>query len=200
MPKSTRGHWYAVTDEYHIESEEPVAEVETPSAGDRLAKLLLLPLILAFVVAFAVFNIMYTPSLVDGSSMVPTLADGDRALVTKSYNYPIRGDVVIADIGVNGAKDTIIKRIVGVAGDTVTVKNDVATVNGVTESPSTIVVHPDGGEDRGPTVVPDGHVYLMGDNRVISLDSRFIGPVAIDRLYGKVVFVFWPTGSVGKVD
>lgn len=186
-------------DELIATAEEPVPE-QGPGIGDRIAKVLITPLVLAFLIAFVLFNIAYTPIHVDGNSMDPTLTDGDRALATKAYRTALRGDIVIADIGDNGADDGIIKRVVGVAGDTVEIEDDRAIINGVPETRTALIIEPNAGEDREPLVVPEGHVYLMGDNRVISLDSRFIGTVPMERVYGKVIYVFWPSDSIGGVN
>lgn len=168
--------------------------------GDRVARLFLWPLLFVFVAVTVIFNLVFSASLIEGDSMLPTLHDGDRTLMTKGYSYAIRGDVVVADIGVDGAEDRILKRVVAVAGDTVEIIDDVATVNGVPESSAPLTLSPGRGENRPPLVVPEGHVYLMGDNRGVSLDSRFIGPVELERVYGRVVYVFWPLSYAGPIE
>lgn len=168
--------------------------------GDRVARLFLWPLLFIFLVVTVTFNFVFSASLIEGDSMLPTLHDGDRTLMTKDYSVAIRGDIVVADIGVDGAEDRILKRIVAVAGDTVEVVDDSATVNGVPETSTRLTLSPGRGENRAPLVVPEGHVYLMGDNRGVSLDSRFIGPVELDRVYGRVVYVFWPLSYAGPIE
>jgi signal peptidase I len=199
-PKSTLARWCVVTEEPRTELPPATPTSHTGGLGDRLARVLIAPLLVVLAVVIVVFYVMYSPSVVIGNSMLPSLRDGDRALVTKTYEQALRGDVVVANIGSGRTEDRIIKRVIGVGGDTIEVRNDLAIVNGVAEEPAGLVLNPNKGENRDSRVVPEGHVYLMGDNRIISLDSRFIQSVPIERIYGKVVYVFWPISSVGLVE
>jgi len=169
-------------------------------AGQRLARWLFWPLLFVLLIAILLLYVLFSPVRVIGSSMVPTLATEDRVLRTKSYGDPRRGDVVILDLAVEGAKEEdIVKRVIAVPGDTVEVRDDIALVNGQVEDTTRLVLVRGSGVYRRPLVVPEGTVYVMGDNRPDSLDSRFIGPLPIDRVLGRAVYVFSPVDRLGPV-
>ena len=134
----------------------------------------------------------------DGPSMQPNLYRGDRMLTEKiSYWFhpPRRGDVVIVDRP--GNEVTLVKRVVAVAGETIEVRNGHTFINGQPiEEPW--VTH-FGGPGYGPEVVPKDHVFILGDNRTVSRDSRAIGPVPVESVRGRVVAVYWPPDQVQLV-
>lgn len=167
--------------------------------GDVVARLLLWPLVIAFVAVVVIFYALFTSVRVDGESMVPALHHDDRVLVTKSYDRLTRGDVVVVDIGTNGGAERILKRLVALPGDRVRIDDDVATVNGVVENADALVRVSGTGETRAEMVVPADSVVVLGDNRAISLDSRFIGPVARKRVLSRVAFIYWPPEHFGAV-
>jgi len=137
---------------------------------------------------------------VPSESMVPTLEVGDRFLANK-FVYrlwePERGDVIVFR-SVEGGDEDLVKRVVAVAGDEVAVENGVLRVNGVTQSePYTNKGFPDDGSFFGPTRVPEGEVFVMGDNRANSRDSRFFGPVPLENIEGEAFVIFWPPWRIG---
>ncbi|HSK48773.1 MAG TPA: signal peptidase I [Coriobacteriia bacterium] len=168
-----------------------------PPRPDKLARLLVWPLLLLLLVVMLVFYVFYAPLRVAGDSMQPSLHDGDRALRTKSYESPHRGDIVIVDVRTPAEDDDIVKRIVALPGDTVEIRDDIALVNGVAESITHIAVVPGTGVYRKPEVVPDGMVYVLGDNRPVSLDSRYIGVLPLSKIRGRVTFLFLPPDRFG---
>jgi signal peptidase I len=136
---------------------------------------------------------------VPSESMVPTLEVGDRFLANK-FVYrlwePERGDVIVFR-SVEGGDEDLVKRVVAVAGDEVAVENGVLRVNGVTQSePYTNKGFPDDGSFFGPTRVPEGEVFVMGDNRANSRDSRFFGPVPLENIEGEAFASFWPPSRI----
>ncbi len=169
-------------------------------------------LLIAFGLVAIIRVFLFTPIVVDGESMMPTLKDGDKMLVNKigyTIGEPKRFDVIV--FHAPEQKDYI-KRVIGLPGDEIAYENDVLYVNGeaveepylaqykeeATELPLTedFVL-----EDKiQSTIVPDDHVFVMGDNRRRSKDSRHIGAVPMEEVIGKTKFVFWPMKNFGLVD
>ena len=161
--------------------------------SDRLALWLVVPLALALAAILLVFYGLYRSTTVDGDSMLPTLKPSDRVLVTRGYPEPKRGDVVVVHLRDNaGRPHDIVKRVVAVPGDTVAVTDDVAFVNGSREASRTVIIDPTDAVNVAPTKLKRGTVFLMGDNRPVSYDSRFFGAVPLADVQGKVVAVFAP--------
>ncbi len=137
--------------------------------------------------------------VVQGPSMQPTLHYDQRVLVEKlTYRFfhgPHRGDIVV--IEVEGEHDPLIKRVVALPGETVEVHNGKVTIDGEPlEEPWT--TRP-GGPGYGPTRVPELHVFVLGDNRGSSRDSRSFGAVPVDHVIGRAWLVYWPLSEVKLV-
>lgn len=139
---------------------------------------------------------------VAGESMENTLHDGDRVLVNKlSYRLhdPRRGDVVVLKTLESADEKDLIKRVVALPGETVEYRQCVLFVNGVVlVEPylDPLVVTPaDCGADQAPLLVPDNYVFVLGDNRGGSKDSRDLGPISYDDLIGRAFVVIWPMGD-----
>ncbi len=134
--------------------------------------------------------------------MLPNLKTVDGLLITKGYGHPRRGDIVVLRItGQDGKPDDIVKRVVGIPGDTVEVRNDVAYVDGIKESGYATYVDPPGKGDTIPPVnVPAGELYVMGDNRPVSYDSRYIGPQPLSSVSGRVAAIYMPVTRIGMVE
>lgn len=170
----------------------------------------------ALLIAFGIFAIirlfLFTPIVVDGISMMPTLEHGDKMIVNKiSYTIgePDRFDIVV--FHAPEGKD-FIKRVIGLPGDTVEYKDDVLYINGKKyEEPyldtykkeiseGTLTEDFTLVEKIQRETVPEGYVFVMGDNRRKSKDSRHIGAVNIDEVIGSTKFVFWPMEDFGLVE
>lgn len=156
----------------------------------------------ALLVAFVVRTFVLAHFVVDGQSMQSTLQDGDRVFVNKlSYRLhdPNRGDVVVLhQDSIRGATERdLIKRVVALPGETIAVRNCEVTIDGqLLEEPyldPQVVAPGNCGGDVAATIVPEEHVYVMGDNRGGSQDSRAIGPIEYDDVVGRAFVVFWPT-------
>lgn len=160
--------------------------------GDRVARLVVLPLVALFAAVFLGFYVMFHAVRVDGPSMIPTLRPNDMLLYTRGYAGPVRGQVVIVKLGPNFGSDEIVKRVIGVPGDVVEVKQDVAYVNGKPEDTADKIIVPESSVTLAPYQVPPGRVFLMGDNRPVSMDSRFIGAVPVTEVQGTVVAIYAP--------
>ncbi len=158
-------------------------------------------LALALVVAIGVRGFVCEPVSVDGSSMWATLFHEEIMLVSK-WDYSFGGEPELFDVVIchypDRGKINFVKRIVGMPGDTVELKDGYLYVNDVRyEEP--YLVHRD--DHFGPFTVPEGHYFLMGDNRTNSNDSRnpAVGPVSRDMIMGKVRYVMFPLDHAREI-
>lgn len=165
-------------------------------------QILAIALILALFLRFFVAEPRFIPS----DSMVPTLAVGDRLVVEKlSYRFhpPTRGDIIVFDppmlLQVQGyAKDqAFIKRVIGLPGQTVAVKNGQVYLDGQSLKESYIAEAPD--YQMEPVTVPQGSLFVMGDNRNNSNDSHVWGFLPIPNVIGRAWLRFWPLEHLGRV-
>jgi signal peptidase I len=157
-------------------------------------------LLVSFVLVFGfvrpfVVEAFWIPS----ASMVPTLKYGDRVLVNKfiyRFAEPERGDVIVFK-SVEGDGQDLIKRVVGVEGDEVSVRGGRLFVNGEPQrEPYVNKKYPDR-SFYAPTTVPRDHVFAMGDNRANSQDSRVFGPLPKENIEGEAFLRFWPPDRIG---
>jgi signal peptidase I len=126
-----------------------------------------------------------------GPSMQPNLYAGYRVMTEKISYYlhaPRRGDIVVVERP--GNEGNLIKRVMGLPGETIEIRDGHTYINGEPVEEPWIVNF--GGRDTATTRIPEGHVYIIGDNRPVSRDSREIGPVEIDTIIGRAWFVYWP--------
>jgi signal peptidase I len=134
-------------------------------------------------------------------SMVPTLEVGDRVLASK-FTYrifePERGDIVVFD-SVDEDDQTLIKRVVGIAEDEIQVQGGVLYVNDEAQEEPYLNDADQFRSYYGPTVVPEGHIFVMGDNRGNSADSRVFGPLPLENLKGEAFMRFWPVSKIGTI-
>ena len=147
----------------------------------------------AFVIALLVQAFLVKPFTIHQVSMRPTLQDGDRILLNRlTYRFrpEHRGDIVVFHSPITPGED-LVKRIVGVAGDRVAVTGGKLYVNGVAQNEPYLLEQNFSGE-MPETLVPPGHVFVMGDNRNNSGDSRLFGPVPTSSIIGKAFVVYWP--------
>ena len=140
---------------------------------------------------------------VEGQSMLSTLNDGDRVLVNRlSYRLhdPRRGDVVVLQRFEGGADERdLIKRVIGLPGEEVEVRSCVVYIDDVPlVEPylDAVIQQRDGcGEDQSPVTVPADSVFVLGDHRGKSSDSRVFGAVPYDLLIGRAFVIIWPVGD-----
>src|ERR687894_528861 len=166
----------------------------------------LLEFLIILLVAFALVFGLVRPFIVEAfyipsESMVPTLEIGDRVLVNKfiyRFTEPERGDIVVFE-SVNGGEEDLIKRVVGVAGDEVEVRNGTLLVNGEARKEPYLNRNLPFNDSYGPSEVPEGHVFVMGDNRANSADSRVFGPLPIENIEGEAFVRFWPPLRIGSL-
>ncbi len=151
-------------------------------------------ILMVVVLALGVRTFLAEPIRVEGNSMVPTLLDGEHMFVEKvSYwcKQPARGDVLICFYP--GYDESCVKRVIGLPGETVAVTNGVVTVDGAPLDESLYWTEQISG-DTQPVTVPDKQVFVIGDNRNFSKDSRSpsVGPIPYYKVVGRVRAVIWP--------
>ena len=152
--------------------------------------------LLSLVIITFVVQAFYIPS----GSMEPTLMIDDRILVAKFlYRFePVhRGDVIVFRYPLNPQRD-FVKRVIGLPGDRVQLKDGVVSVEGKPISEKGYTIKPDFG-NYGPVTVPARDFFVLGDNRNNSEDSRFFGYVPRGNIIGKAVFIYWPPQRLGFV-
>jgi len=154
-----------------------------------------LAVILTVVIRLWLFEPFYIPT----PSMEPTLYPHDRILVNKlSYRLhpPERGDVVVFQFPLDPRRD-FIKRVIAFEGETVEIRQGYVYINGRRlEEP---YIAEAAVADFGPVKVPEDHLFVMGDNRNNSEDSRVWGPLHEKFLIGKAFLIYWPPHRVGLI-
>lgn len=164
-------------------------------------------LLVAGLLAFIVRMFLFTPIVVDGPSMLPTLENGDHLIVNK-FSYiigePEQFDIVVFHAS---ADKDYIKRVIGLPGEHVRVENDTLFIDGERVEETFIQEQKQALRDSeqvytfdfsiedlpgGFQTVPEGYVLVLGDNRTNSTDSRMLGMIPIDQLVGKAEVLYWP--------
>jgi len=133
---------------------------------------------------------------ISGSSMEPTLHDGERVVIDKlgpAISDLDAGDMVIFTSPLDPTKN-LVKRIIGVEGDRITLRGDRVFRNGeqLLEAYALRGLY----QEHDELVVPLGHIFVLGDNRPQSKDSRHFGPVGNDAVRGRVLFRLWPLDTI----
>ncbi|SDN27356.1 signal peptidase I [Alkalicoccus daliensis] len=169
-------------------------------------------ILFALVLAFIVRSFIFTPVIVEGESMLPTLGDHDRMIVNKLgylLDEPERFDIIV--FHAEEGKDYI-KRVIGLPGDKISYKNDILYVNGMpleeeflTEFKADAPFLPltgsfELGDVLSADTVPSDHLFVLGDNRRYSKDSRHIGLVPYEEVVGTAKIVFWPVERLKLVN
>lgn len=159
----------------------------------------LIPYILIVIVVVSIRTFIITPVRVDGASMDPTLKDGEILLLSKiSKNYN-RFDIIVA----NKANTKIVKRIIGLPGESIEYRSGVLYINGkrIKDKVSINIEDFDLKSLFGLEKIPDDYYFVMGDNRNNSSDSRDvrIGLVKKSEISGKTIFRIWPITKFGSL-
>lgn len=167
-------------------------------------------LLIAFAIAAVIRYFLFTPIAVDGESMMPTLEDGDRMIVNKigyKIGEPERFDIVVFHAP---EQKNYIKRVIGLPGDTVEYKNDQLYINGdpidepYLDAYKEQIIEGTLTEDFTlmdidvslNNEIPKGYVFVMGDNRRYSKDSRHIGLIDQKEIIGNTSLIFWPFNDI----
>lgn len=182
-------------------------EVEHPTQASGVGRFLLRAVwdivstvVPAVLIALFINVFMAQAMVVQGPSMQPNLYRNHRVMVEKiTYRFvhgPRRGDVVIVDVP--GEDEPLIKRVVALSGETVEVQGGQVFINGQLLEESWTIQQ--GGPSYPSTVIPPLHIFVLGDNRAGSRDSRSFGPVSVDQLVGRAWIVYWPLDQIKLVD
>jgi len=180
------------------------ATTERPTAAHTLRREVRVwtrDLLVAIGLALVIIVFLYQPVKVEGTSMAPLLSDQERIFINKFvYRFePIaRGDVVVFWYPLDRSK-SFIKRVVGLPGETVEIRQGVLLVNGKVIPEPYVPQQYEDLSDFGPIRVPKESYFVMGDHRISSNDSRVFGPVANRYIYGRAVFAYWPVDHFGSL-
>lgn len=179
-----------------IKKEKPVKD--KPEKKPSAARGWVITILLAIVISLALRIFVFEIVLVDGDSMLPTLNSNQRVVVEKVSRYfdlPRRGEIVITRYP--SLPGYYVKRLIGYPGDTVEIKDNTVILNG-TPLQEPYIDPNQTYSDMAQTTVPDGFIFVMGDNRMKSLDSRSpsVGPVPVDDLLGEGLLVIWPFDEI----
>jgi signal peptidase I len=189
---------------------------------------LVLTVVIAVALALLIQAFIVKPYRIPSPSMVPTLAVGQRVLANRLISHPSIGDIVVfhpprgadpsepvcgsgdqgqghlqaCDVPTAGeSSQTFIKRVVAGPGDRISIVNGHVIRNGIREKDS--YIEPCGAGSScnfpKPIVIPPDHYFMMGDNRGVSDDSRFWGPVPNQSIIGVAFFTYWPPDRVGTL-
>ena len=158
-------------------------------------------LVVAVIVAFVVRQFLFTPVIVSGESMEPTYHNNNRVVISKISKLDHFDKIVFH---APNAEEDFIKRVIGLPGDTVIMDDDTLTINGK-EYPEHYLDSNKEAMPEGQTLtqdfevqVPEGQLFVMGDNRANSMDSRIFGSIDEDSVVGKVKFRFYPFTEIGN--
>ena len=195
-------------------------------SGGRAIREIVETLLLALVI-FVGVRLVVLNFRVDGESMIPNLADGEMLLVNRNvyfhfdknglldalpfierdsedivypFHPPERGDIIVFDPPVQSSDKPYIKRVIGLPGERVTFEGDNVFIDGIQLNEPYIIEATDCRGNFCDVDVPEGHVYVLGDNRNNSSDSRSFGVVDVDSIIGKAWIGYWPMDEVGIVD
>ena len=190
------------------------------------------PFVLIILIALLLRIYVWKPVIVEGHSMDPTLADKERLIIVKTTNIKRQKIVVAKELDLNSGKEkNIVKRVIGLPGDTIKFDADVLTINGkVVDEPylkdykakfskdklqetfsyngffqelaqnAAAFTISATGETNFTVTVPKGQYFLMGDDRLVSQDSRQVGAFSKKDLVGEVKLRLWPLNKIGTVD
>jgi len=180
---------------------EPTLEV--PSAEPRRSAVWavlveILQTVLIAALLFLVVNLVTARIRVEGSSMEPSLHDGEMVVVNRlAYRWsgPSRGDIVVFRFPLDPSR-RFIKRVIGLPGDSVEARDGLVYVNGAALDEPYIAAAP---RYAGSWLVQADELFVLGDNRNNSSDSQNWGPLPISEVIGKAVLVYWPLPDVGVI-
>lgn len=183
-----------VADQPEPAADEPEPAPPAPKKAKSPLREWAETIIVALLVALVVRTFVVQVYLVRGESMEPGLHTDERLLVNKfiyRFRSPAPGEVIVLQDPSMSERE-LIKRVIAVAGETVEVRQGVVYINDQPLKESYKNTLYTQYADTPPKLVPEGSIYVMGDNRGRSLDSRLIGAIPLNKVDGKAFFMFWP--------
>lgn len=177
-----------------VEAEKEVTEV-VEKKDSKLEKFIkeLIPYVIILIVVVLIRTYLFTPIMVSGPSMQPTLNGGELMILNKLNDDYARYDVVVVDIG----REDIIKRIIAMPGESISCEKGIIYVNGRRQDES---------YSKGITfnfdkiVLGEDEYFVMGDNREDSKDSRHLGPIKVENIKGTTKLVLFPFSKIGNIE
>lgn len=195
---------YASEEPVQIETtiEDETNTVQDPLPRPRLTRQRWLREIfetfLIFVVVYVLVNLLTARFIVDGSSMAPRFATGQYILVNRTaylFGEPQRGDVIVLHSS-EAANTDLLKRIIGMPGETVSIHDGLVYINGEPLNEPYINAQP---RYQGEWVLDDDEIFVLGDNRNNSRDSHNYGPVVLANVIGQAAVIYWPPQDWGLI-
>jgi signal peptidase I len=182
--------------------EQPLPESKSGSWRRALGGLVrdaLETILPALLIVFVVNVFLAQATRVEGQSMEPNLHNNERLIIEKiSYRFrsPNRGDIVVIKMP-NRHSDPLIKRVVGLSGETIEIRDGYVYINGqMLEEP---YLEQSTYGNVGTHVIPPGYLFVLGDNRGASNDSRSFGEIKLTNIIGRAWFRYWPPQEIGLV-
>ena len=184
------------------------AEIQRPSILRRFFSFVVM-VVVVLGCAFLIRTYVCEPFEVPSASMEETIMTGDYIFAEKvSYQFgePQQGDIaVFADPQIPSR--TLVKRVIATEGQTINLIDGKVYIDGVelteayTSGQPTYPLSTAGNVSISyPYTIPEGYVWMMGDNRTNSLDSRYFGPIDEDTLFGKAILIYWPLNEIGLLN
>lgn len=169
-------------------------------SGDNWRQMVvdILQTVVISIVLFLGINLVTARIRIESVSMENTLHPGNAVLVNRlayRFNLPSRGDIIVFEPPFE-SPEPYIKRVIGLPGDQISIQDGVVSINGTQMQEPYIRERP---AARGTWTVPEDTVFVMGDNRNNSSDSRSWGPVPLKNIIGKALFIYWPPDEMGSL-
>ena len=168
-------------------------------AKNKIAKEILewaLTIIIPVVAALLIHQYLFTFARVDGTSMLDTLHENNIMGVSRLHyrlNEPQRGEIITCNYPEDGNK-LFVKRIIGLPGETIEIREGTVYIDGEPISETYLTRVDD--QSMDPITLAKDEIFVMGDNRPVSRDSRAVGPLTLDEIYGRVLFVAFPFNEI----
>jgi len=154
-------------------------------------------ILIAAILAILIHTFLFAVVVVSGPSMEPTLHNNERLILNKivyDFSELQRGDIIVFHAN---KQDDYIKRVIGLPNEKVEFKDNKLYINDQLIEED--YLNNTRTDDVSPVVVPEGTIYVLGDNRLNSTDSRILGPISLDQVVGRVKLQLWPLNELGLV-